>query len=183
MSGLPLQVADLPPGTVTVRVIRGSFAENLANLQVGLIVGQSGQTLQAVTDQSGRAEFNALAVGELVQARTTVDGETLESQQFALPPDGGVRLVLVAGSGAERTATSITTAGTSWVSAAAETAASEARATSLLPVPASSKGAVLLVLIAAFVGLASSIVWPKRRPPSRRQRTVEQSVDIENSSQ
>ena len=36
MSGLPLQVSDLPPGTVSVRVIRRTFADNVAGQEVKL---------------------------------------------------------------------------------------------------------------------------------------------------
>ena len=58
MSGLPLQVGDLPPGTVAVRVIRQSFANNVANQPVELqVVGSSGKVLEVPTDASGRATF------------------------------------------------------------------------------------------------------------------------------
>ncbi len=100
MSGLPLQVGDLPPGTVVVRVIRQSFANNIANQPVELHHGVSGWTLESNTNSAGRALFDGLAVGELISVSAVVDGERLESQRFELPAEGGVRLVLVAGIGA-----------------------------------------------------------------------------------
>ena len=99
MSGLPLQVSDLPPGTVSVRVIRRTFADNVAGQEVKLAVGEEGRVLTAVTDADGRALFRGLAVGEMMRARTAVDGEPLASQFFELPARGGVRIVLVAGAG------------------------------------------------------------------------------------
>ena len=101
MSGMPLQVGDLPPGTVSVRVIRRRFSDNIANQPVELELGTSGRTLKATTDAAGRAIFSGLVVGEPVAAQTLVDGELLRSQHFNLPPEGGVRLVLVAGVAAE----------------------------------------------------------------------------------
>jgi hypothetical protein len=100
MSGLPLQVGDLPPGTVAVRVIRQSFANNVASHPVELHHGASGRALESTTNSAGRALFDGLAVGELISVSAVVDGERLESQRFELPAQGGVRLVLVAGVGA-----------------------------------------------------------------------------------
>jgi hypothetical protein len=97
MSGLPLQVGDLPPGIVAVRVIRRSFAENIADQPVELRVARTNQVLKAATGAGGRAQFDAVAVGETVRVRAVVDGEILESQDFTVPALGGVRLVLVAG--------------------------------------------------------------------------------------
>ena len=96
MSGLPIQVADLPPGTVVVRVIRNSFAENVRNWPVDLSVGSPARRERSTTDANGRASFSGLAVGELVSVRSVVSGQTLQSQAFTLPARGGVRLVLVA---------------------------------------------------------------------------------------
>jgi hypothetical protein len=94
MSGVPLPVADLTPGTVTVRVVRGSMANPVAGLPVGLSGGPS--PLTSNTNETGRAEFQGLAVGSRVKASATVDGERLESQEFTVPANGGVRVALVA---------------------------------------------------------------------------------------
>jgi hypothetical protein len=101
MSGMPLYVDDLPAGTVAVRVVRRSFANNVTNHEVELIVrGVAVRPVQASTDESGRATFSGLEAGAVVMARTSVDGEELRSQTFELPADAGVRVALVAGIGA-----------------------------------------------------------------------------------
>lgn len=100
MSGMPLQVGDLPPGTVAVRVIRRTFEQNVVNVPVELRVGTASTARSSVTDPEGRAVFPGLRVGDVVRTKAVVDGEALESQSFQLPTQGGVRLVLVAGVGA-----------------------------------------------------------------------------------
>lgn len=100
MSGFPLQVGDLPPGVVVVRVIRRSFSENVAGQAVTLREPFSTRAQEAVTDADGRAQFSGMAVGARVQAQATLDGEVLSSQIFTLPAQGGVRLVLASGIGA-----------------------------------------------------------------------------------
>ena len=94
MSGVPLPVNDVAPGTVTVRVIRGSLANVVPGQEVELQVGGASRTVK--TNDAGRAEFNGLAPGTRVKAMTVVDGERLESQQFDVPATGGIRLMLVA---------------------------------------------------------------------------------------
>jgi hypothetical protein len=94
MSGIPLPVADLAPGTVTVRVVRGTITNVIAGQVVELTGGAS--PLSAKTNDSGRAEFNGLQPGTRVKASTTVDGERIESQEFAVPATGGIRVALVA---------------------------------------------------------------------------------------
>ena len=94
MSGVPLPVSDLPPGTVTVRVVRGTMANVITDQTVELTGGPSPRS--AKTNQSGRAEFTGLAPGTRVRASTTVNGERLESQEFAVAANGGIRVALVA---------------------------------------------------------------------------------------
>ena len=94
MSGVPLPVSDLPVGTVTVRVIRGALTNPIASQTVEIVGGNA--PLRAVTNESGRAEVTNLAVGSRVRAVAVVGGERLESQEFAVPASGGVRLMLVA---------------------------------------------------------------------------------------
>ena len=100
MAGLPLQVGDLPPGTVAVRLLRERFGNDVTGHSVELHVGEGGRILTAATGTDGRAVFGGLAVGENVHAIAQVDGEKLESQTFTLPSRGGVRVMLVAGVGA-----------------------------------------------------------------------------------
>jgi len=95
MSGMPLPVGDVPVGTVTVRVIRGQLTNPLVGETVELS-GPGTAAKTAKTDQSGRAQFNGLAPGTRVKATTTINGEKLESREFDVPAQGGIRLMLVA---------------------------------------------------------------------------------------
>lgn len=94
MSGMPLPSGDVPNGTVTVRVIKGTLANAIPNHPVELRV--DAKVLQATTDSSGRATFSNIAPRSQVRAVTEVAGERLESQEFQLPATGGVRVMLVA---------------------------------------------------------------------------------------
>ncbi len=93
MSGIPLPDPQLPPGTVTVRVIRGTLANNVTDHPVEIRAGDIAETV--LTDAEGRAEFVMLNAGETVVASTELDGERIDSQPFAAPGAGGVRLMLV----------------------------------------------------------------------------------------
>jgi hypothetical protein len=94
MSGVPLPVSDLQPGTVMVRVIRGSLANIVTGQRVELLGDD--QPLTSTTNEAGRAEFTGLKPGTRVKAVTTVDGERIESHEFEVPSAGGIRLMLVA---------------------------------------------------------------------------------------
>jgi len=94
MAGAPLQVGDLPPGTITVRVIRGSFDRNVVGQTVMVHLDRENRTLTGTTGPEGRAQFVGATVGAPVWVEATVDGERLSSQTFEVPARGGVRLVL-----------------------------------------------------------------------------------------
>jgi hypothetical protein len=95
MAGIPRPVTDLPAGHVSVRLIRGQLANNIAGHPVEMHAG--GKPVNTVkTDENGRAEFSGIAPGTTVKAVATVDGERLESQEFPWPGEGGIRLMLVA---------------------------------------------------------------------------------------
>ncbi len=94
ISGVPLPVADVPAGTVTVRVIRGQLTNILPGQTVELTGAGAPRT--ATTDNAGRATFSELPPGSRVKASVTVNGERIESQEFAVPAAGGTRLMLVA---------------------------------------------------------------------------------------
>jgi hypothetical protein len=94
MSGIPRPVDDLPNGSVSIRVVRGDFAHPAVNHPVQMTAG--GRTQTANTDAEGRAQFDNLAPGTAVKFSTDLDGQHLESQEFAIQPQGGVRLLLVA---------------------------------------------------------------------------------------
>ena len=94
IAGVPLPVADVAVGTVVVRVIKGSLANNIPDQPVELVGAGAPRTVK--TDAAGRAEFAGLAPGTRVTASTIVQGERLQSQEFAVPSAGGTRLLLVA---------------------------------------------------------------------------------------
>jgi hypothetical protein len=94
ISGVPLPSPDVAVGTVTVRVIRGQLTNILPGQTVELT--GAGPAKTAKTNDAGRATFSDLPPGSRVKAAVTVDGERIESQEFAVPSAGGTRLMLVA---------------------------------------------------------------------------------------
>jgi hypothetical protein len=94
MSGIPRPDSAQPPGSVSVRVIRGDLSNNVANHPVELLVNGNSMTLR--TGEDGRAQFSGFPVGATLKAITVVDGERLESQEFPAPGSPGIRLLLVA---------------------------------------------------------------------------------------
>ena len=94
MSGMPLPVGDLSPGTVTARVIRGQLSNPIDGQAVELTGAGAAKTEQ--TDNTGRATFTGLTPGTRVKLRTIVGSETIESQDFEVPAAGGIRVMLVA---------------------------------------------------------------------------------------
>jgi hypothetical protein len=94
MSGTPLPVADLSPGTVTARVLKGALSNPIEGQTVELT--GAGDTKTAKTDASGRATFTGLTPGMRVKVKTTVGAEPIESQEFPVPAAGGIRVMLVA---------------------------------------------------------------------------------------
>jgi len=92
MTGIPRPVDDLPVGTVSVRVVRGDLANVVPDIRVDLLV--AGKARELRTDAGGRAEFKGLAPSTVVRAAATLDGERLESEEFQVPSEGGVRLLL-----------------------------------------------------------------------------------------
>lgn len=189
MSGYPLQVGDLPPGIVAIRVIRESFQANLPNQTVLLRVGTSDRVLSATTNAEGRVQFDGLQIGESVRVRATVEAEVLESQRFELPAQAGVRMVLVAGVGAGLAVapepwppavaapTSVPILPPPLPMAAAAAAGSTAPQMTTAPVPVREKTAVtsmgLVVAFTAVAVVAGGVLFGRRRPgttPGTRQR-------------
>ena len=91
MSGVPLPTADLPAGTVTVRVVQGSMDKPIAGITVEITGG-----VRRETGETGRAEFSGLQPGSTIKAFAIVGTERLESQDIKVPSNGGVRVALVA---------------------------------------------------------------------------------------
>jgi hypothetical protein len=95
MAGRPLPAPELQAGVVSVRVVREQMGNNVPNHPVTLKAGS--RSLTATTDAQGRAAFGDVPPGTQVIVETVVDGETLRSQEFAVPASGGVRVALIAG--------------------------------------------------------------------------------------
>lgn len=93
--GRAIPAAELPIGTVTVRVVREAIGNNVAGQGVRLTV--NGSARNATTDDQGRAEFPNLPAGAEVRAEATINGEALVSDTFMVPATGGLRVILVAG--------------------------------------------------------------------------------------
>ena len=93
MSGIPLPDPELPDRTITVRVIRGAVTNNVPGQEVQLRQGDTVET--ATTDAEGRATFLTLNPGQQVQASTVLDSQVIQSQSFAVPGRGGIRVMLV----------------------------------------------------------------------------------------
>jgi hypothetical protein len=93
--GRAIPAPELSNGTVTVRVVREAIGNNIVGQDVRVTAGGAERT--ATTDDQGRAEFTDLPPGSDARAESTVDGEALVSQPFAVPTSGGLRVILVAG--------------------------------------------------------------------------------------
>ena len=93
MSGIPRPDTTVPIGTVSVRVIRGSFDKNIPNQPVEFTI--DGTARVVATGAEGRAVVRDVRKGATVAVATTVDGERLESQSFTMSSTG-VLLLLVA---------------------------------------------------------------------------------------
>jgi hypothetical protein len=92
----------MPAGTISVRVARKIPANAVAGADVAAITKNAGGDLRkrtVKTDAGGRALFEALAPGDEFHAEVTVDGELLQTATFAVPAQGGVRTMLIAGLG------------------------------------------------------------------------------------
>jgi hypothetical protein len=97
MSGVPLPTTDLPAGTVSVRVVRGSFANNVADATVTFLV--DGQPTEVPTDAMGRAEIKDVRAGARLKAFVVVDGERLDTQEITIGASG-FRFILSSGASA-----------------------------------------------------------------------------------
>jgi len=94
--GKPLPSPDLAKGTVSVRIVAGSPSSPVAGTEVTLVV--NGATRIARTDSAGRAFFKDLPLDATFQAKVTDEDKkecpTCKSDEFSLPADSGVRLML-----------------------------------------------------------------------------------------
>lgn len=90
--GKPLPSPDLPPGSVSVRVVEGAPSSPVTGTEVTLVV--NGTPRLARTDSAGRAHFKDLPAGAKVQAKVAGVDKEVASDEFTLPSDSGVRLML-----------------------------------------------------------------------------------------
>jgi hypothetical protein len=91
-------VGDLPTGTVTVRVGRGSLSNAAVGVDVVATVtapGGKASERSEKTKPDGRATFSSLPVGAEFRAQVEVDGQRLQTASFAIPGEGGARLMLL----------------------------------------------------------------------------------------
>ncbi len=95
IAGRALPAPELPDGTVSVRVVREAMGNNITGQQVSVTAG--GTTKGGTTDEQGRAQLTGFPASAEGTATTTVDGETLVSQPFAVPAKGGIRIILISG--------------------------------------------------------------------------------------
>jgi hypothetical protein len=92
ISGVPLPAADVPAGSVSVRVVRGAFTNNVTDHPVEIAIDGKKQTKN--TDTQGRVLVSGLKPGTKMRAATVVDGERIESQEITIASQG-FRVVLV----------------------------------------------------------------------------------------
>ncbi len=95
MSGIPRPDPSLPDGTVSVRLVRGQLTNLVVGFPVEFIV--DGKSQNATTDETGHAVLNGLPAGAMVRAVATMGSERIDSQEFRMPAQGGMVLLLVAG--------------------------------------------------------------------------------------
>lgn len=92
--GKPLPDAQLPAGTVSVKVVAGGPANVVVGTDVTLVV--NGEARVARTNSDGRAMFPGVPGGAQVQAKVAgaENKQEIVSETFAVPGEGGVRVML-----------------------------------------------------------------------------------------
>lgn len=188
-AGMALQDGTLAPGSLTVRIVQGNFAGNLAGIDVELDV--SGEDARRMpTGADGRAVFAHLPIGASVQASAVVNGERLQSERFTMPAEAGIRLLFVAGGEFVDTATKEGAQAIPPIAAgsapplpdgagqpAAASPGASAGPVPRGPAPASGPDdgvavlrVVMIVLTLAAFALVGLQQWRRRRPGADRER-------------
>lgn len=98
MSGRPLPSADVPPGSLSVRVAIGDFSNPVTGHLVDVSV--DGESRTVTTGEDGRALVSGLRVGNTVRVSTMVNGVRLDSQPIPIGTTG-MMVALVATDPAE----------------------------------------------------------------------------------
>lgn len=117
--------------------------------------------LEATTDETGRARFDGLRIGDSVRVSASIDREALGSGNFMIPAEGGVRMLLVSGVGAGAFADDEPIA-TAESRAGAEPVRQSSSARPIVAVDAAS----VAITLFAITGLA--ILWSLRPRSGRR---------------
>ncbi len=94
MPACPLPVADVAPGTVVVRVIRGTLANNIPDQPVELTGAGAPRTVK--TDAAAGPSSPGWRPGRASPRPRRCRVSGCESQEFPVPASGGTRLLLVA---------------------------------------------------------------------------------------
>jgi hypothetical protein len=98
--GRPLPDRGMPAGTVSVRVARQIPANAVVDAEIAAVIRNAGGDLRrrtAKTDGGGRALFEGMAPGDEFKATVKVDGEELATETFTIPPEGGIKTMLISG--------------------------------------------------------------------------------------
>ncbi len=95
IAGMALPAPELPDGTVSVRLVREQLGNNIVGHEVRVTAGEAVTT--GKTDDTGRAVMTGLPAGVAATAHATVNGEELMSKPFQVPPQGGIRIILISG--------------------------------------------------------------------------------------
>jgi len=91
--GKPLPSSDLPAGTVMVRALNTGITDPIVNVKVTLVVDSKPRDV--TTDAAGRARFDGIPAGAKVKASVTdTKGKKATSDEFAVPADMGVRVMI-----------------------------------------------------------------------------------------
>lgn len=93
MSGIPRPDPSLPPGRVTVRLLRADFKHPMAGQPVTLEGPEGTET--AIAAANGRATFNGVKAGASYVARAKAGDEELASQPIEMTDSAGVAVMLV----------------------------------------------------------------------------------------
>jgi len=151
MSGLPRVDPQTEPGSLVIRVLRGSFANPGVGLTVTLDLrsadGSKTERRTSVSVEQGRATFADLGAYAGGTAVASVDfggapPELVKSQEVSLDPNVGVRMLLVSGAVTPAGATGPAGAGASAPATAAT--ADVPRPGVAFPNPGQAKGSVVI---------------------------------------
>ncbi len=95
MSGIPRPDGAVPKGTLTVRLVRNQLANKIVDHPVELVDGEGKLVATQKTDAEGRATFAGLGPGPYNARAKDASGQELVSQPVQMPPEVGVRMMLV----------------------------------------------------------------------------------------